>query len=222
MGIKQGSRWRTVFTEFAHHLPYTLVSTLIAMAGVWWFATQHLNGPDADSLLKESRSLFHLFHPLHVCLSAIASTSLIWRYTRRIPYSIVIGALATVVPCGLSDYFFPYLGGLIFQQPMDFHVCIIEHPMLFFPFLTLGIVGGFLAEERLTGSSVFSHAAHVFVSSGASLLYLISFGFTVWLHDVAYIFPAFATIVAAVWLPCCISDIVVPVVTADNRCAKAG
>jgi len=32
--------------------------------------------------------------------------------------------------------------------------------------------------------------------------------------DVRFIFPAFAVIVVAVWVPCCISDIIVPVATA--------
>ena len=211
------SRWRLVALEFAHHLPYTIVSTLIAMAGVWWFASQQLDAGRTEHLFEQSRALFHLFHPLHVCLSAIATTSLFWRYARRWIKTIGVGVVATVIPCGLSDYLFPYLGGRLFQQAMDFHVCLVEHPLLFFPFLALGIVGGFLAEERLAGSSVFSHAAHVFISSFASLLYLISFGFTAWMTDVRFIFPAFLTIVLAVWVPCCISDIIVPVATAQDQ-----
>ena len=97
---------------------------------------------------------------------------------------------------------------------MALHMCIVSHPQLFFSFLVLGIVGGFWAEERLTGSHLFSHGAHVFVSSAASLLYLVSFGFTSWMTDVRLVFPAFLIVVLAVWIPCCISDIVVPITTA--------
>ena len=93
-------------------------------------------------------------------------------------------------------------------------MCIVDHPQLFFPFLALGILGGFWAEERLTCSHLFSHGAHIVVSSAASLLYLISFGFTAWMTQVQFVFPAFVTIVLAVWVPCCISDIVVPTATA--------
>lgn len=203
-------RWNLLAEEFAHHLPYTIVGSLVAMAAVWWFGTQHLNGGHATLLYAQARASFHLFHPLHISLSAIATTSLFWRHERHVLRATVIGALGTIIPCGLSDYVFPYLGGLLLGQTMELHMCIVDHPQLFFPFLALGIVGGFWAEERLTGSHLFSHGMHIFVSSAASLLYLISFGFTAWLTDVRFVFPAFVTIVLAVWVPCCISDIVVP------------
>jgi hypothetical protein len=208
------TRWNLLATELAHHLPYTIVGSLIAMAGVWWFGTQHLNHGRTDELFVQSRAMFHLFHPLHLCLSAIATTSLFWRHERHVLRAVTVGVLGTVIPCGLSDYVFPYLGGRLLGQAMELHVCIVDHPQLFFPFLALGIVGGFWAEERLTGSHLFSHGAHVFVSSVASLLYFISFGFTAWMADVRLVFPAFLTIVLAVWIPCCISDIAVPTTVA--------
>jgi len=211
-----GTRWRRVAAEFAHHLPYTLVGSLIAMAGVWWFGTQYLDHGQPQAFLEQSRVVFHLFHPLHICLSAIATTSLFWRHERHVRRAIIIGVVGTIVPCGFSDYIFPYLGGRVLGQAMELHMCIVDHPQLFFPFLALGVIGGFWAEERLTGSHLFSHGAHVFVSSAASLLYLTSFGFTAWLHEIPYLFPAFAVIVLAVWVPCCISDIVVPTVAAQE------
>jgi len=216
MGSHPKDRWNLVTLEFTRHLPYTTVGSLIAMAGVWWFGAQQLHAGQAETLFTQSRSLFHLFHPLHVCLSAIATTSLSWRYDRQVARAILIGALGTIVPCGLSDYVFPYLGGVVFGQTMEWHVCLTDHPQVFWPFLALGILGGFLAEKRLAGSHLFSHGAHVLISSTASLLYLISFGFTSWMVDARFVFPAFATIVLAVWVPCCISDIVVPVSTAHR------
>lgn len=206
-------RWNLVSAELAHHLPYTIVSTLIAMAGVWWFGTNLLNEGHANQLLVQSRASFHLFHPLHICLSAIATTSLFWRYEHKILRAVWVGTWGTILPCGLSDYIFPYIGGRLLGQSMELHMCLIKEPQLFFSFLGLGILGGFWAESRLRGSHLFSHGAHVFISSAASLLYLISFGFTSWMTDVQAIFPVFAIIVLAVWIPCCISDIVIPVAT---------
>ena len=214
--LSSHSRWDVVIAEFAHHLPFTLIGSLLAMAGVWWFGTEYLSNGHSADLIERSRSAFHLFHPLHVCLSAIATTSLAWRHERRLMFAIGTGVLGTVIPCGLSDYVFPYLGGQVLGQAMDFHVCILDHPQLFFSFLVLGILGGFWAEERLTGSHLFSHGVHILVSSAASLFYLISFGFIGWLTNVALIFPAFLTIVIAVWIPCCISDIVVPTAAAHK------
>lgn len=209
-------RWNLITAEFARHLPYTIVSTLIAMMGVWWFGTQLISEGRAHQLLTQGRASFHLFHPLHICLSAIATTSLFWRYRRHIARAVWVGAWGTIVPCGLSDYIFPYLGGRLLGQPMELHMCIVHEPQLFFSFLALGILGGFWAESRLRGSHLFSHGAHVFISSTASLLYLISFGFTSWMSNVQDIFPVFAVIVLAVWIPCCISDIVIPVSTAHK------
>ena len=211
------ARWKLLVTEFTHHLPYTIIGSLIAMAAVWWFGTQQLNSGNAELLLAQARASFHLFHPLHICLSAIATTSLFWRHERHLVRAVWVGAWGTIIPCGLSDYFFPYVGGLLLRQPMRLHVCLVEHPQLFFPFLALGILGGFWAEERLTGSHLFSHGAHVFVSSAASLLYLVAFGFTSWITDVRFIFPAFFTIVLAVWIPCCISDIAIPITAAHSH-----
>lgn len=210
-------RWNIVVAEFTHHLPYTIVGSLIAMAGVWWFGTQHLDSGRTEALFEQARASFHLFHPLHICLSAIATTSLFWRRERHFVRALLVGAFGTIIPCGLSDYVFPYLGGRLLGQTMELHMCIVDHPQLFFPFLALGILCGFWAEERLTGSHLFSHGAHILVSSAASLLYLISFGFTVWMIDVHYVFPAFAIIVLAVWVPCCISDIVIPAAAARRH-----
>lgn len=215
------TRWNLVATEFAHHFPYTVVGSLIAMAVAWWFGTQHLNHSQAGALFVQSRSLFHLFHPLHICLSAIATTSLFWRHERHLLRALTVGVLGTIVPCGLSDYIFPYVGGRLLGQTMELHMCLVDHPQLFFPFLALGVLGGFWAEERLTGSHFFSHGAHVFVSSAASLLYLMSFGFTAWMTDVRFVFPAFLVVVLAVWIPCCISDIVVPMTTVRLNHAEA-
>jgi len=214
IGIR--SKRGLVAAELAHHLPFTLIGSLLAMAGVWWFATQYLTNGHSSELIERSRSAFHLFHPLHVCLSAIATTSLSWRHNRNLMLAIAAGVVGTVIPCGLSDYVFPYLGGRVLGQVMDFHMCIINHPQLFFSFLVLGILGGFWAEERLTGSHLFSHGVHILISSAASLFYLISFGFIGWLTNVALIFPAFLTILIAVWIPCCISDIVVPTAAANK------
>jgi hypothetical protein len=209
-------RWHLVAVELTHHLPFTSVGTLIAMAGVWWFGTQYLTNGKVEQLFAQSRSLFHLFHPLHVCLSAIATTSLFWCYKPHVFQALIVGAVGTIVPCGLSDYIFPYLGGRMVGQQMELHVCLTDHPQFFFPFLALGILGGFWAENRLAGSHLLSHGAHIFISSVASLLYLISFGFTGWMMDVRLVFPAFAIIVLAVWIPCCISDIIVPVSAAHH------
>src|SRR3989338_7454215 len=114
-------RLNFIVSEFAHHFPYTVVGSLIAMAGAGWVGTQHLHSGRAEELFTQSRAAFHLFHPLHICLSAIATTSLFWRHERHLVRALTVGALGTIVPCGLSDYIFPYLGGRLLGQTMKLH-----------------------------------------------------------------------------------------------------
>lgn len=210
-------RLSLVAVEFAHHLPYTTVSSLIAMAAVWYFGVTQLPQHTGTSLAATFAWSFHVLHPLHISLSAITTTALFWRYERNLAKALVVGLVGTMIPCGLSDYIFPFVGGSLLRQPVELHICLIDHPMIILPFLALGIVGGLLFEERIAGGSVFSHGAHVFISSLASLLYLVSFGFTDWLGDIRLVFPVFLVVVIAVWIPCCISDIVIPVSAAHEH-----
>ena len=202
-------RLHTILADLAHHLPYTIVSSLIAMGAVWYFgitqSTQHAGG-----WVNELEWSFHVLHPLHVCISAITTTAVVWRFERKLPKTLLIG-LASVIPCGLSDYLVPFIGGKLLGQQMTLHICLIEHPTLILPFLLFGLLGGLLFEGRVSDHSVFSHGAHVFISSLAALLYLASFGFTSWMTDINLVFPVFLVVVLAVWIPCCISDIVIPI-----------
>jgi len=204
-------RWDVLILEFAHHLPYTFICSLIAMGVVWYFGATQLSHFPPDTWSSKVEWSFHVLHPLHLCLSAIATTAVFWRHERRLLKALLVGFFGTIIPCGLSDYIFPFVGARLLGQPTTLHVCLVEHPMLVVAFVVVGMLGGLLFEERLTGSSIFSHGAHVFVSSLASLLYLVSFGFSAWLTDVHLVFPVFLVVVIAVWVPCCLSDIGIPV-----------
>jgi len=207
----KSARIQRILVELTHHLPYTIVSSLIAMAAVWYFGTVQMQQHVDRGWVAELRWSFHVLHPLHVCLSAITTTAVLWRFDRRLVKALLVGTFGSVVPCGFSDYVVPFVGGKILGQTMQLHICLIEHPMLILPFLFLGLLGGLLFEGRVTEHSVFSHGAHVFVSSLAALLYLASFGFTGWMSDVNLVFPVLLIVVIAVWIPCCIGDIVIPI-----------
>lgn len=201
-----------LIVELGRHLPYTIISSLIAMGVVWY-----VGASTPEALEAQAHGSFHFLHPLHVCLSAIATTSNFWRYERKWLTAVVVGMAGTLIPCGLSDYIFPFIGGRMLGQPMELHLCLLEHPALVVPFTALGVIGGLFFEERMAGGSVFSHGAHVFVSSLASLLYLVSFGFSSWMQEINLLFPVFAIVVLAVWIPCCISDIIIPVSAAQEH-----
>lgn len=209
-------RWKTVAMELLRHLPYTIVSSLGAMAVVWYFGMTQAARLTGTPWTEELEWSFHVLHPLHVCLSAITTTAALWHFGRRVARTVCIGA-SSVIPCALSDYIVPFVGGRLLGQQMTLHICLIEHPMLIVPFLGLGVIGGFLFDEKVSDHSPFSHGAHVFISSMAALLYLASFGFTGWMTDVNLVFPVVTVVVLAVWVPCCISDIVVPISAVHER-----
>ncbi len=162
-----------------------------------------------------SRMLFHVLHPIHVLLSAMATTAMFWRYDRRVWRAILTGFVGAVGVCGLSDVFFPYLcGRLLNATHMHFHWCLIEHPRLVLPFVAVGILCGFMAATSVNRSTVYSHSAHVLVSCIASLFYLISFGVPDWFSEEKLPYT-FAIVVLCVTVPCCLSDILFPAFVAD-------
>ena len=75
------------------------------------------------------------------------------------------------------------------------------------PFALLGIFAGMLVSPETHKSTMFSHAVHVLISSMASILYLIGFGLTEWIHVAGMVL---IYMVIAVMVPCCTSDIVFP------------
>jgi len=163
-------------------------------------------------LQEASHVTFHVFHPVHMFFSAIATTAMFWRYDRRRIVAILTGLIGSLGVCSISDIFMPYLSGLILgTKDMAFHWCLAQHPMLVLPFAVVGVFVGMIAAETVTRSTYFSHSAHVFVSSAASIFYLVSFGVTNWADKLGYVF---ILMILAVTIPCCASDIVVPLLVA--------
>ena len=160
--------------------------------------------------ISASHMIFHIFHPVHLLLSAMATTAMFFRFDRRLWKAILTGFVGSLGVCGLSDVFMPYLSGSLLEvEEMQFHWCLIEHPQMVLPFVALGIISGLLAAGVIQRSTIISHSAHVFVSSTASLFYLISFGVPNWYGEDRL--PAvFVIVILCVTIPCCLSDIVFP------------
>ena len=170
--------------------------------------------PAHPAVRKASHVVYHVFHPLHMLLSAIATTAMFWRHDRGLIKAILTGIVGSVGVCGLSDVGFPYLSGLLLGVQMEFHWCIVQHPMVVVPFMAAGIFTGLVAAKAVEHSTQFSHAGHVFVSSAASIFYLIGFGMFDWINHVGYVF---IVVVIAVVIPCCLSDIVFPLLVANRK-----
>jgi len=199
--------------ELFSHLPFSIFS---AVGGMVVVAVLTFVGEPfyKDALPHAFEDLFHIFHPTHMLFSATATTAMFWRYERRIVKAAVVGFLGAILVCGASDILIPYASGFLLGATMEPHICIIEHPGLVLPFAVVGVLAGFLAAEHIVRATFFSHAAHVLVSSSASLLYLVSFGLGHWIHDAGWVF---IFIVLAVMLPCCFSDIVFPLLAVTKE-----
>jgi len=84
---------------------------------------------------------------------------------------------------------------------MEFHVPFIEEWWI--NFLALGGIA--IGYWRQT--TKIPHFGHVLLSTWASLFYIMAFGKADWIPLLPFIF---LFLFLAVWLPCCLSDIVYP------------
>jgi len=173
----------------------------------------HAHGlmPGGEIIRSASSIMFHVFHPIHMLFSAVATTAMFWRHEKRLLKAIVTGFVGALGICSISDVALPYLSGLLLGAKMQAHWCLLQHPMTVVPFAAVGVIVGLLAATSIQRSTYYSHTGHVFVSSAASILYLVSFGMVDWVHDVGYVF---ILMLVAVMLPCCVSDIVFPLLVA--------
>ncbi len=204
--VASGSRPNIIATELRHHVPFTALGALsgIAIMAIFVLAEVH---PDL------SKVFFEIAHPAHVLLSAIVTTAMYRRYRKGLAAAIAVG-LAGSVPLGtLSDIVLPYLGGKLLRLEMDhMHLAFIEEWFLVWPAAAMGVgIGLWRRGTRLP------HSGHVFISTWASLFYLTAFGSAVSLPMLPAIF---AILFFAVWVPCCVSDIVFPLLIAGPQAAR--
>lgn len=198
---------KEILKELGEHLPFSIfgVITGLVLLGILSFIGVLVGGE--ERLPEASKELFHVFHPVHMLLSACVTTAMFWKHEARFVKALIIGVVGSVGICGVSDILLPFLGGSLLGIKMHLHICILEHPGIILPFLMVGLFLGFLIPGVIEKSTQYSHSMHVLVSSMASILYLASFGFTEWMHHTGTIF---IITILAVMIPCCLSDIVFP------------
>ncbi|VAX35826.1 hypothetical protein MNBD_UNCLBAC01-340 [hydrothermal vent metagenome] len=214
---KEKSKTQYIFTELLHHLPFSIFGVCLGIVfmGVLTFIAT-LAQANTGLFASASGELFHVFHTSHVLLSAVATTAMFWKHDdRNIFKACLIGFLGSLMICGISDIFFPYIGGLILGHEMNIHICLIKNPGTIFPFAIVGVLAGLAVTANFEKSTEYSHSAHVFVSSVASILYLISFGLGDWIHSIGGVF---LITIFAVMIPCCASDIVFPLTCTHRDC----
>ena len=188
--------FKKIGSELGKHAPYTaggaasgiLIMVIIVFTNV---------PPDI------SEAVFYTLHPVHVVLSALVTTAMYKQYGKgKIWAAILIGYTGSIGIATLSDSIIPYLGGALLNIEMEFHVGFIEKWWLINPLAFLGIAIGYLRP-----TTKFPHAGHMLLSTWASLFYFAAFGIANWIPLLPFIF---VFLFLAVWIPCCVSDIVYP------------
>ncbi len=198
-------RVKHIFLELKEHLPFSILSSALGIASVGILTTLL----STKQLIAVSERSFHIFHPLHLLASATATTAMYWKHRNRVIMAALIGLFGATIICSISDILLPFLGGKILGFDMDFHLCIKEHPLIITPFLIIGIFAGFSASRKLKRPTIYSHTFHVILSTMASIFYLISFGLVDWIGRIALVF---ILVTLAVVVPCCLSDIIFPLI----------
>ncbi len=149
-----------------------------------------------------SNTIFYILHPFHVILSALVTTAMYKLHTRGNLFSaILIGYTGSIGVATVSDAIIPYIGAILLKIKIPFVIPFIAKWWIT-PLALVGILVGYLRP-----ATKFPHAGHVLLSTWASLFYLTAFGKTFWLPLLPLIF---IFLFLAVWLPCCGSDIIYP------------
>ena len=105
----------------------------------------------------------------------------------------------------------PYLGETLLGLPnKGFHIGFIEKWWLVNPLALGGILIGYFRP-----TTKFPHGGHVMISTWASLFHVVMalVGSISWVN----LFVIFVFLFLAVWLPCCVSDIIFPLLFAREK-----
>lgn len=197
-----------------------------------------------DAGPRVSHGLFMVFHPAHVLLSAIVTTSLFRLYEKKTGFLkvLVIGYLGAVGVATLSDSVLPFFGESLLgiavpthghlhhEEHAHDHECDHEHAAEgtthhhheredgFWSRLHLGFIEEWYIVNPVAFLGIliawfiprtrFPHAGHVLLSTWASSFHMLMHTQHEW--TALLLAGAFVVLFIAVWLPCCISDIVFP------------
>jgi len=182
--------FKQIIKELRNHAPFTIFGALtgiVIMAFCWRLP------------FKVSYNIFYTLHPIHVFFSALVTASMyeLHKCGRikgkcNLGVLIVIGYVGSIGIATMSDSVIPYLGERMLGLPdRGIHLGFIEKWWLVNPMAILGI-----AVAYFKPSTKFPHAGHVLLSTWASLFHIImALGREVFI---------------SVWIPCCVSDIVFP------------
>lgn len=210
---KEHTHEHTMLQELICHFPYAVFSVAVALILVSFVTTPGLQ-PTA-LVHEQSHILFHSFHFMHIVFASAGAMITFLRHSKWLTLGVITSIVSPAFFCMLSDVILPYVGGSMLGVHMHWHICFITELHNVLPFLFMGILTGialsYHGSEQQGFYSLFSHFFHIFVSSMASTLYLVSHGFDTWYESIGYVF---VFLIVAVVIPCTCSDVLVPMLFA--------
>ena len=202
---------KRIATELTTHAPST---TFGAITGIIIMVII-VFGNALPQVSRVSPTIFYTLHPTHVVLSALVTTALYKKYSHgKIWAAILIGYLGSIGIATISDSIIPFLGEMLLDLPnRGIHIGFIEEWQIVNAAALTGIAIGYFKP-----ATKFPHSGHVLISTWASLFHIImALGETVtWILFLVISLFLFL----AVWIPCCTSDIVFPLlfIRKSTRC----
>ncbi|MFC1566283.1 hypothetical protein ACFL4A_00410 [bacterium] len=201
--------FKRIMRELEHHAPFTVVGALSGIVIMFLF-----RGVSREV----SYNVFYIIHPMHVFMSGLVTASMYelhnckdFRRKCNIWILLLIGYVGAIGIATLSDSYIPYLGEVLLDMPhRQLHHGFIDKWWLINPLAILGI-----AIAYFRPSTRFPHSLHVLISTWASLFHVlmaIGNGLNFFSYFLIFIF-----LFLAVWLPCCISDIVFPLLFVKEK-----
>lgn len=209
-----------ILVELKGHLPFTAFGAVLGISFMLLFRKVGESG---------AHILFSIFHPGHVILSAIVTTSMfrIHAFRKHFVTILIVGYFGSVGIATLSDIVMPEIGSRLlglnipahtelgdehsdedepvhnYEHSEGIHLGFIKEWYLVNPAALIGIlIGYFLPHTK------FPHSGHILVSTWASAAYLLMRVYAE--INIAAVIEMFMILFLSVWIPCCTSDIVFP------------
>lgn len=194
---------KIILHELKEHSPFTMFGALTGI--IFMLSFKNISH-------EAAHHIFYFLHPAHIFLSAMVTTAMYKKYTVSEPNTykkfikiLLVGYTGSVLIGTLSDSLIPYWGEFLMDLPnREAHIAFIEH---FVVINSLAIL--FIILSYFKPLTKLPHAAHVLLSTWASLFHiLMAIDKTT---NPAY-FTIFIFLFLAVWVPCCLSDIIFPLI----------
>lgn len=185
-----------ILHELKEHTPFTFIGAITGI--LLFFVFRNLEH-------ETIHNIFYILHPAHVFLSAIVTASIYKLNAKKfnLIHFILIGYFGSIGIATLSDSLIPYIGEYLLGFRPEVHIGFIEE---FLKVNIAAILG--IAFSYFYTKTKLPHFGHVLISTWASLFHVLM-AIASPISGLMY-FVIFIFLFLSVWLPCCLSDIIFP------------